>query len=367
MASSGKPNQPPCVLAAFVIVSKEVAASRKPVLQLIDQSVAPLSLTGRVERIEGNDPSDARDRMQAQQKELQAGVPTTEPLLLELNPKTLEDEKMRSLVRGLHLRQVSNAFKHHEALQRVAKLQTSASETVRFALVLEDDALFGENMVTALASAAASAPANADVVFLGLPSTRPKPPAEGTAFDDPLEIFKDHVLPACESYLVTPAGAAKLAAAFLPVHFSAAAQLTYLLRKGAAQAYIAVPNAFVDGSKVGIVASSIETNNQLLWNQGYCRMDAIARRMPAGGGPYTAEAQAQFEALWAEQPFKEHPDALVLRADHLFRAGKHADAEDVYAKALAAFDREGCIINQSSDFLKRYMGLYGHLQGGSPP
>ena len=341
------PRQPPILLAAHAIVSRETAAMRKHVVQQLEQALAPLALSGRLERVEGEEPEDVRAKL--------AGAPAG--LLVDLEAKNVEDESMRPLARSLHLRQVSNALKHLAAIRRVAAAGAPSSGTPRFSLVVEDDALFGDQMPEALSRAARDAPADADVVFPGLPSTR-RPPAadEPAAFDDPLQLFAGHVLPACESYLLTQAGAHKLAAKFLPVRFSTAAHLTYLLRRGVAKAYVAVPNAFVDGSKVGVVTSSLNPNNQLLWNNPYCRGEAAVRRRP-----YGPDERAAFEAAWKDQMFKDHPDSIVLRADHLAASGAAAEARDEYARALDAYDKSGCVVNNMSDWLRRYMAVFAFV------
>jgi hypothetical protein len=354
MSSSTSSDNKKVLLAAHVLVSRETGAMRRQVIELIDKSVAPMTLTSRVERVEAEEPEDVRAKL--------AGAPPG--ALVDLDAKNVADEQMRPLVKVMHLRQVSNALKHLAAIRRVVSCGGAPGAPgapgagPRFALVLEDDALFGDQMVDAVTRAAQDAPEDADIVFLGLPSTR-KPPAAGqpSSFDDPLQLFSSHVLPACDSYLITPAGAAKLAARFLPIRFCTTAHLTYLLRAGVAKSYVAVPNAFVDGSKVGVLTSSLNQNNQLLWNNPYCRAEATLRRRP-----YGPDERAQFEQAWGEQMFKEHPDALVLRADHLAAIGSIDEAATTYTKALEMYDRMGCIVNNSSDWLRRYMNMYGLKQ-----
>ena len=328
------------VNSVFVLVSQEVSEGRKQFLSMIEQHLPNLAVSGKVERVDGFEPAAVRTML------------GEVPGLVDVDPKNLPDENLRAHVRGLHLRHVSNGLKHQEALKRIAQ----GTGRNRFSLVLEDDVLFGEGVAMAIAKVVATAPQDAEVVFLGLPSTRQDPPKPGeTAFDDPMEIFKNQVLPSCDSYLVTAAGAAKLAEGFTPLRFSAAGQLTYLLRKRVVKSYLSVPNAFVDGSKVGVVTSSLETNNHLMWNNLFRQMDAIVRRTP---GEYTEEAKAQFKAHWEANPFKENPDALVLLADHQVRAGNVKEAQDTYAKAMASYEKDRCIINQGSEWIRKYMGTF---------
>jgi hypothetical protein len=337
----------PFLLAAHVLVSADTHAQRAALVARLDAALAPLALTGRLERVSEH---DARELTAPGAL---AGLP------VDMNPASLDDEALRPHVRTLHVRQVSNALKHLEALRRVAGAGAGAGAgAARFALVVEDDAVFGEGMSDALRRAASDAPADADLVFVGLPSTRlPPPGATASLFDDPLSLFPGQVIPACESYLVTPDAARRLADAFLPIRLATPAQLSYLFRKRVARALVAVPNAFVDGSKVGVATSSIETNNQLVWNQAYCKASELLRAGAAAG----AEGQRELEALWAAQPFKDHPDCLVQRADHLAAAGRFPEAQEAYDRALEAYGAANCVVNTNSDFMRRYMATFGKL------
>jgi hypothetical protein len=279
---------------------------------------------------------------------------TAETPLAELDPKKVPDAPMMALSTPLHVRAISNALKHREALQAIAKGYESSSGQ-RFALVVEDDALFIEaQMMDVVKRAVAHAPENADIIFLGLPSKRPVPPvvdANSMEFDDVIDMVSTEVLPACDSYLVACSAADRIASGFLPIRFGTNVQWTFLVRTGIVRkAYIAVPNAFVDGSKLGVFTSSIATNNLLIWNQGYCQLMTMMMQGDVSG----------FEALWNEQTamMQNHPDALVLLADFYARTGRAEEARDTYDKALKRFEAEGCVVNNTSEFMKRYMSSY---------
>lgn len=330
--------------AAYVVKSETVDPQRKELLSLIHRHVAPLSATGRVEEIECFEPDDVARLLTVQQQQP----------IVDVNPANMEDEAMRHAMKSLHVRQLSNSLKHVLALRKAGALLGGSQ---RFALILEDDAAFGNTMVEAVTRAVRDAPADADLVFLGQPSSRQcEPGVQSPAlFDEPLEVFKNHVFPCCESYLVTPEAAARIAAAYMPIRFPTACQLTYLARKGVFRPYAVVPNAFVDASKLGVTTSMLEANNQLLWNQTYCRADL----MLSAPGSYDPK---QYDELWRQQPFKDHPDALVMHARHLERRGDFKGAMDAYARALEGFEKDGCIVNSTSQWLKSYMALFARAQ-----
>jgi len=288
---------------------------------------------------------------------------TAETPLVELDPKKVPDTAMSQLSTPLHVRSISNALKHYEVLLQIAKGHSGKGQGQGqrcFALVVEDDAVFSEEqMLSAVERAIRNAPEDADLIFLGLPSKRPMSSMSSTIdhseFDDVQDLVATQVLPACDSYLVACSAAERIASGFLPLRFSTNIHLTFLIRSGVIRkAYIAVPNAFVDGSKLGVFPSSIATNNQLIWNQGYCQLLSMVTQGNVDG----------FEELWNQQSamLQNHPDALVLLGDYHVLLGKAKEAEEVYDRALKMFEAEGCIVNNTSEFMKRYMSIYSDIK-----
>ena len=345
---SASPNAPVTAVVSnvFLIHSPSLTVHRDASLALIEARLPALSQKGAVERVTQDEAAELVGRV---------------PVLVDVDASHVDREEFRPLVRNMHIRQVSNAMKHMSALRRAAAAADEPHQ-FRFSLVIEDDALFGDNVCAALRAAATHAPADADVVFLGLPSTKAPPKDEGSAiYDDVFALF--NVLPACDSYLVTPAGAKALLSHMLPVRFPTNVQLTYALRCTSLKAYVSVPNVFVDGSKLGVYTCSLEANNKLIWNQHFCHLDALVKNdaayADASGG---AAVDAEFERIWAAQPFKEHPDVLVLKATHLAKSRRFREAEATYAAALAQYDKAGAVVNNTSDFLRAYISLHRDLQ-----
>jgi hypothetical protein len=337
MASS-----PHLVNMVVVVHSPSLTAARTASLGLIESRVAGASVTGVAERVTSDEPEELVARISS---------------IVDVDASHVEDPLFKPLIKNLHLRQVSNTMKHVAAMLRVA---AATFGEARFSLVLEDDALFGDNVLTALGYAVQDAPSDADIVFLGLPSTKQPPDGGGAVFDEALSLFS--ILPACDSYLITPGAAAKLSAALLPVRFPTNVQMTYAIKTLGMRAYVAVPNVFVDGSKLGVFTCSVDANNRLMWNQHYCRMETVVKNAAAYSVAGGAECDAEFQRAWADQPFKEHPDVLALQAAHLVRMGRHRDAEPVYAAALKAADSNGCLVTNGSELLRNYIALFRFLQ-----
>lgn len=266
----------------------------------------------------------------------------------------------KTAIANMHVRAVSNALNHREALLGVAASAIGAGDE-SWSLVLEDDALFTQEAPKMLDAIVTSCPKDADVIMLGLPST--KNPKDGEIiFEKAYEKFI--AFPACESYLIRSKAAKLAAETFLPVRFNANVQLSYVFRKLDLQVYTCVPNVFVDGSKLGVFCSTLEVNNRLLWNQPWCQLESLLR-----GDAFTADPEKASqigEELWKNQPFQGHPDAMALKAELLSKQGKHTDAEAVYSKTYDEYLKNDCMLNNISAFLRRYAGVYGNLQGDIP-
>jgi tetratricopeptide (TPR) repeat protein len=332
-------NAAPVLAAAYLLHSPMLREQRRESVRLIDERVAPAVRGGVIQRIESDEAQD---------------VVNDVAQLVDVDPARVPEAlaEFRPLVRNMQVRQLSNAMKHYRALQRAAA-GPAASD---FSLVVEDDSLFSDAVIDGLRNTVRCAPADVDIVFLSLPSPTP-PPADSksVAFDDAVNLFG--LLPACDAYLVRGSAAAKLAGAFLPIRFATNVQLTYLVKSLGLRAVVAVPNTFVDGSKLGVFPCSLDANSRLLWNRVFCKMEACVK-----GAKYGPEEAAEFDRALGEQPFKEHPDVLALRALHLQRLGRHAEAESAYSKALEALDKAGCVVNNASEVLRNYISLYKHLQ-----
>jgi hypothetical protein len=338
-------------LSTHVITSDVTRPMRETVIAALSEKLAPMTAGGKVHLITNHDAGEVRQKLSKMDADTSRSVVT-------IDPEKMPDAEMRALVHPLHIRVLSNALKHHQAILDVAAASAAAStsaSTVSWSLIVEDDAVFNDDqIIDTLRMVVRDAPQDADIVFLGLPSKR----AGGNqvaVFDDVSVMVKTQVIPACESYLISAAAAARIADAYLPVRFATNMQLTHLIRSGVIKsAYVAVPNAFVDGSKIGVFTSSLNPNNQLVWSQPYCAMSLHMQNRDTAG----------FKDVWDAQSvsFKAHPDAMVLFADWHMMCDRPRDAESVYAAAIEQYDANRCIVGASSLFMKRYMAVYADIQ-----
>jgi hypothetical protein len=328
--------------------------ARSASVQLIQKSLSPLSQSGSVTIIDSNEPDD----------DLIARIESKGVDMVNVNAKDMDAiaPDFAPIVKTLHVRQVSNAMKHYDAISQIS---SSSCESSEYSLVLEDDTIFGSDIDVLLRRITDSlarqypAPERPDIVFLSLPS--PPPPSAPDASSETVTFheFKDlyNALPACDAYLISREGALKMAAAMLPIRLPTNLQLSFLIRKLGARTVLTAPNAFIDGSKMGVFTSSIDPNNALIWNQPYCRVHELLSKAPD-----LEIALPEIRTEFSKQPFKDHPDALALLARFLTMTERFEEAREVYQMALERYDRENVLMDSSSNFLRSYMALFEHLQ-----
>lgn len=286
----------------------------------------------------------------------------------DINPKVIADTVNHSqiqdvpfynnFIRNIHISQLSNTLKHYKALELI--VNNASDDDIN--LVLENDVLFEDNMCVQLERLMQTPPP--PILFLGFPGDKQKlgiPPSaqigkEGFQIQNTKDIFQ--ILPYCDSYLITKEAARTMYSNYLPIKFVNNIQMSYVLDKIKIEAKQAVPNIFLDGSKLGSFLSSINPSNELLFNVDYMK----AKGLVEPGRILSSEDLGYLDAIWTRSPIKEHPDLKHLKALHLIKEKNYEAAKDVFASALKIYQSNNCIVNHDSKFLKDYIALFRLIQ-----
>ena len=247
-----------------------------------------------------------------------------------------------SLIQPIHVRHISNLLNHVSSLKLIA--ESPESQDTR--IVIEDDVVYGDRLIETLGRAitAMQKDKSVDITFLGLPSAQLAGDTDSTS---ELADFSKYynILPVSDSYIVTRAGAAKLLNEMLPMKFPTNVQLSYAILKADVKACFSRPNVFIDGSKLGVFVSTIETNNSLILSSEYASMKSL---VDAG------ELEKGREAYETVR-FKSHPDILRLLAELEHKAGNFGKSKALYEACFAAYSANGCVLNNQSHFMKNYI------------
>lgn len=281
--------------------------------------------------------------------------PVTDPAqlatLVNMDPGKLGDLTMTSvfhpLIQDMKVRQLSNALKHAAAIQYIAA-QDYPSDS--WHLVLEDDAMIVD--AAQMIRACTSAPKDADMLFLGFPSTDPHQSVNGEIRYDPF--LGITLIPSCEAYALRMQTARFLSSSVLPIRFRTEIHISWLIATTAITTYVTSPNLSVDGSKVGMFVSTIESNNTLCFNSDYQLLNSSATN--------TDSELDTFVSRCKSMSYADHPDVKVLLATRLASAGRYDDAMSIFSEALDVYSSEGAVVGNDSTFMKVYMDLFKHRQ-----
>jgi len=258
-----------------------------------------------------------------------------------------------NLVRNMHINQISNAMKHGMAIKKAA----ASGSAYDYYLVIEDDVLYGDDVIQKLNATVAAMEADKDVdlLFLGFPSLAPIEDKDKIVLKATSEFYK--MFPCCDSYLIRAADAQKIADVYFPIKFITNFQLAYVADTNKFKTSMAVPNVFLDGSKYGAYLSAIDPNNKLLFNPEFIQLANLLQSQKPG-----AEDEKAIAAAFENIKFKNHPDVMHMQAIYAISKGEYAKAEKLLESIFEISTQNGCIVNNETEFLRTYMRLYKFIQ-----
>lgn len=297
--------------------------------------------------------------------------------------KDTNAEIFNSILQSLHVRNVSNCIKHANAIK------SSLNSPDIPALIIEDDAIFGDKMPDMLVQQVEdlSKQKGEHIRFLCLPSpvntsSTSQSLIPSSSSDNKLSAnFIEHynVAPTNTAYLVLHAN--MLANQIIPMKFSTNIQLSYVIQSnpGAITASFACPALFIDGSKLGSFPSSIEANNTLSMHPSYIRLfnKIEVARSESSKSSDVASTSAQpvidtgltiqdLEDFRKEvKEYTSSPDMIYLEARVIAHLKSTPNWPDMYREHLSrAFDeytRHNCVMGNASKFLNEYIDSFAPI------
>jgi hypothetical protein len=267
--------------------------------------------------------------------------------------KPTTGEVFDALVKNLHIKQLSNALKHREALKK-------ASASSNISIILEDDVIYGDDVDTKLVTllkALYDAKDKWDIMFLGIPSLSSIPTPE-VPFRPVKDIFK--IIPCIDSYIVHPTSATVLLKHFERIKYITNVQFSYISYiNPELKVMMSTVNCFADGTKVGVYISTLTQNNKLFLNAEYNKLSQIVN---GPGETIPAERKAVFDELKSTVRFKNHPDILTLQAIGEMKVGDFAKAKELFDEAYTMYTKNECILNSESEFILLYSRIFKYVQ-----
>ena len=280
--------------------------------------------------------------------------------IVNYTPLQTEEEDIKiynSLIRILHVNNLSNALKHLEALKLIA----ASTEVDTVHMVLEDDIMFEPRMCLLLDKLMDKLKGE-DIVFLGMPNNEAASSSNNIQLKECKSIFK--VLPYNDSYIITPKTAAKFVERFLPLKFYTNIQMSYILDTEGIKAKQTVPNIFIDGSKYGMFLSTQMANNDLVFSKDYMFIKSLLAKPIA---EISKDEKDLADRIIAESQIMSNPDFLAVAGKYVREIKKdYKKTLNMYQKAFDIYQKNGAIINNESLFLRDFITLHSFLQTDVP-
>lgn len=268
---------------------------------------------------------------------------------------TIPDEKKlsfyNSLMKNLHVFQLSNALKHYKALEEI----TNNTDDNDINIILEDDVLYEDKICMILEKFFTELPESYDAIFLGLPSNIDIKKRQGIKYQNTSDVFR--VLPYCDSYVISKSAARKLYENYLPIKYINNIQLSYVIEKTNMATLIALPNLFMDGSKFGLFLSVLNPNNVLLFNNDYMKIKMLLSKEILSN-----EEKIDIEKILNESMVNANPDMMHIKALYNIKNKNYEEAKIIFENALKIYQGYNCILNHESQFLRDYIHIYKDLQ-----
>jgi hypothetical protein len=277
-------------------------------------------------------------------------VTTFEPEEVRRLPSDVVDAQSTS---HLHSAQISNCLKHLAALRLAA--QRGPQDV---SLVLEDDTLTAQPGCVDLVMRVAEQLPPSSVCFLGQ-NRSTGDVLTPQALDDP----GGHLM--VNAYLVTGEAAKALleVPSVLPVHGTGSDMLKEALRacSGRVESLRTGRPLLIDGSKYAYFASTLTSDNALVFNPHYMRLRSLLTTTEDGS---CSAEDVDKEINDPENVAASHPDFLSLVAQYHTRKGQLEEAAKLLRRAYDTVcgGQNAGLVNNASSVLVRLIELHRHLQ-----
>lgn len=294
-------------------------------------------------------------------------VLVTRPSLeaLQKNMKEIQDrikyervpeEEFNQRMHMLSIEMICNLEKHKEAWQQIAR-----DEDPRVvSMVLEDDAFLMSDFVENLSEFLEALPECLlgpqrawDICFLGSTKQDASTPSGALGFSDTRTIGK--ILPSKESYVVAPQIVRRMIGSLNTIRYTLRTHLSWFLHEHREiRSVFPTKAVFLDGSKIGICASTIHPMNPLLINREFMELWHMQKKPEI--------PLSEIRTLYKRVEHLRSPDMIHLYGRLLSERGKESEAEEVFIDGIRRMREQNGILGPSSQLLQDAVSNAKNLQ-----
>jgi len=258
----------------------------------------------------------------------------------------------------LSMPQISQTMKHEAVWDKIV---IAPKEDDALHLVIEDDSLIAEDskcFLTELFKNKAKFSQPWDILFLGLMS--------GIVPTESLDIRPTSVtyklLPCKEAYFINTKTAFRLKGGLSTIRFTLSLYLSHSIATLNLESYYLNKRITIDGSKLGIVPSTVRNNNMLILNAEAMHLTELSKQTPIDIEKYMKDVNDINTRL---QQFQS-PNVMHLYAKCHLQAKKYKEALPLMEQSISMMQsRKGCLGN-TSEIVQDLIKIYGYMQQDLP-
>jgi hypothetical protein len=264
-----------------------------------------------------------------------------------------EDTDVNAKIIHLEKEHISNFSKQKQAIQKIVELGEKEKEgDVHYYMCIEDDCIILPQFVANLEKFFENPSISPwDILFLCV--CQPNDIQE-FQFNDIREIFK--ILPSKECYLINVNTAKKLLIDLEKMHFQYRVQLSQWINKNP-EVISKYPTKRIslEGSKVGVMPSSVNNNNILIYNRDFIKMF----NMVLGREALDIDVATE---LYNSSSHLKSPDITHIYAVLMFKKERFSEAKDLFIQAVNENMLQNGKLEKNSEMLNNAINICGIYQ-----
>lgn len=243
--------------------------------------------------------------------------------------------------------QRSNFSKQRTAIKKIVELgKCATSADTHYYMCVEDDCVFLSQFIENLEVVMGRLNSELwDILFLSVCELN-KP--EGYIFKETREFFK--IIPSKECYLINVPTATKLLPSLEKMHKSYRLQLSeWIYDNSEIFSKFSPKRVSIEGSKVGIVPSSVNDTNTLVYNKDYLALLNMLNNVRID----------EAEKIFQLSAHLKSPDIIHLYAVLMFKSGRMSEAKELFLEAVDETLYKNGKLDKGTEILNNAINIFG--------
>lgn len=281
-----------------------------------------------------------------------------EDLQKNVSYEKTENELFNQCIQVLSLEMISNIEKHKEALQKIANTKSENPKDIH--LIIEDDMVILKDCIPNFEDILKMdhSTLDWDMIILGL--SKSVNPKDKQKLEKLNELNSDgKILPSKEAYFIRKNVATKVLSEFEKYKFTYRIQLSWIINNSSdLKVYYPLKRTTIDGSKLGLFASAVHSNNILSYNNEYMQL----YKFLTASKEDIQKNMDSIDELYKNVQSLNSPDFTHLYGLLKIKTDALREGETILLEAIDLMKKSQGLLNSRSDLANNLVELYQHLQ-----